>query len=172
MKTQSGVVEEERKLIETFSAYMKENGWNIEWNETQTEYLPAPIVNRYGKIPKEWLDFIKSVKCMISPDETMWFLCVEDFAIQNNKAFQWNEWELISLESAENNMEWKNKIERFWKNHLPIVMSVKDCYSYYAIDIKDGSIVYGEEPEFEECKIIAGSFTNFIEKILNRELLF
>lgn len=31
--------------------------------------------------------------------ETMWFLCTEDFATKSNEAFQWNEWERISLHS-------------------------------------------------------------------------
>lgn len=158
-------------MIDIFSNYMKANGWSIEKNETEVEYLPTPIVNRYRKIPKEWLNFIKNMKCMINFDQTTWFLCIDDFKMKNNKTFQWNEWELISLESAKNDKEWKNEIQGFWDNHLPIVMSVKNGYSYYAIAVEDGSIVYGEEPEFEECQMIATSFTHFMEKILYRELL-
>lgn len=157
-------------MIETFGIYMKENGWNVEWNETQSEYLPEIIANRYEKIPKQWLDFIRSIKRMISPDETTWFLCAENFVMQHDETFQWNEWESISLGSAENDMEWKSEIKRFWNNHLPIVMSVKSGYSYYAIAVKDGSIVYGEEPEFEECEIVAVSFMDFMKKFLNGEL--
>lgn len=157
-------------MIETFGTYMKENGWNIEWNEIKENDLPETIINRYRNIPKQWLEFISSIKCLVNADETMWFLCAEDFAAKNNEAFQWNEWELISLGSAGGDAEWQNEISQFWNNHLPIVMSLKGSYSYYAIAIKDGSIVYGSEPEFEECEIVADSFTDFIEKILKKEL--
>lgn len=157
-------------MIEDFGTYMKENGWNIEWNETQGEGLAETITKRYGKIPKQWLEFISNVKSMVSSDETKWFLCAEDFDIQDDKAFQWNEWELISLNAAEGDMKWQNEIKKFWDNHLPVVMSVKGYYSYYAISIKDGFIVHGSEPEFEECEIAATSFMDFMEKIMKGEL--
>jgi len=45
-------------------------------------------------------------------------------------------------------------------------MSVKDGYSYYAVSMKDGSIVHGSEPEFEECETAATSFEDFMRKIV------
>lgn len=157
-------------MISTFLTYMKVNGWDIELNEIQDSYLPEIIKNRYANISKPWLEFIKNVKHMVNSDETIWFLCREDFEIQGDKVFQWNEWELISLESAQGDAEWTNEINEFWNYHLPIVMSVKDGYSYYAISVKDGSIVQGSEPEFEECEMVALSFTDFMEKITKNEL--
>ena len=157
-------------MIKTFGNYMKENGWNIEWNEIKGNYLPETITNRYRNIPKQWLEFISSIKRLVSADETMWFLCAEDFTAKSNEAFQWNEWELISLGSAEGDAEWQNEISQFWDNHLPIVMSLRGSYSYYAIAIKDGSIVHGSEPEFEECEIVADSFMDFMGKIVKKEL--
>lgn len=157
-------------MVEVFAAYMKEKGWNIEWNEIQDKYLPEIIIKRYGNIPEQWLEFIRMIKRMINSDETTWFLCAEDFAVQSDEGFQWNEWEIIGLGSAEDDEEWKGKIKKFWNRHLPIVMSVKGFYSYYAIDIKDGSIVYGAEPEFEECETVAASFTDFMEKIVKNQI--
>ncbi|MDE5777525.1 MAG: SMI1/KNR4 family protein [Lachnospiraceae bacterium] len=157
-------------MIETFGVYMIENGWNIECNEGQGEYLPETIIKRYKNIPKQWREFIGGIKCMMSSDDTTWFLCAEDFVTQSDEAFQWNEWELLSLESVEDDTKWQNEIRKFWDNHLPIVMSVKGCYSYYAIAIKDGSIVHGSEPEFEECEIVAPSFMYFMEKIVKGEI--
>ncbi len=157
-------------MINTFMAYMKEHGWNIEVNEMQNVSLPEAITSRYTNIPKQWLEFAKNIKQMISADETMWFLCSEDFNMQEIGAFQWNEWELISLESAKGDTEWENEIKKFWDNHLPIVMSVKGGYSYYAISIKDGSVIHGAEPEFAECEAVASSFTDFMEKIVKNEL--
>ena len=150
--------------------HMKEQGWDIKLNKEQGKYLPEAITNRYTNIPKLWLEFIANVKYMVSPDETVWFLSAGDFDIQGDKAFQWNEWELISLESADGDIEWESEIKKFWSNHLPIVMSVKGGYSYYAISMQDGSIVQGCEPEFEECEFVAHSFAAFIERIAKNEL--
>jgi len=157
-------------MIKTFGTYMKEHGWQIEWQETRDEPLPAAITDRYRSIPKEWLDFLDRVRDLASPDDTVWFLCAKDFAAHNDVAFPWNEWERLSLESAEGDPDWQAEIRRFWNGHLPVVMSVKDGYSYYAIDMEDGSIVHGAEPEFEECETVAVSFSDFMEKIIKGEL--
>ena len=69
--------------------------------------------------------------------------------------------EVLSLKCAEGDAEWTNKITDFWNNHLPIFLSVKDGYAYYAISMKDGSIVQGTEPEFEECTPVTSSFADF-----------
>lgn len=156
-------------LIHTFLSYMKENGWKIEQNEQGSE-LPEAITNRYTNIPGLWLELAGKVKQMVSPDETIWFLCAGDYEIQGDTAFQWNEWERISLESAVGDTEWEERIKKFWDNHLPVVMSVKDGYSYYAISMKDGSVVHGTEPEFEECECVADSFADFMDKIMKNEL--
>ncbi len=160
-------------MVEGFVAYMKEKGWNIELREAQREYLPEIIIKRYGNVPKRWLEFIRSIKCMVSSDETAWFLCAEDFEVNVNsdEGFQWNEWEIIGLRSAEDDEKWEREIRKFWDVHLPIIMSVKGFYSYYAIDVRDGFIVYGAEPEFEECKTVAASFEDFMEKIVKNQLL-
>ncbi len=158
-------------MVNTVIAYLRDIGWDIELDEMQGNGIPAVLTNRYDHIPKEWLEFVRSVKHMVSPDETTWFLGTEDFDIQGDKAFQWNEWELISLESAGNDAEWKSNIEKFWDRHLPIVMSVKGGYSYYAVSMEDGSIVQGAAPEFELCKTVAPSFAVFIENILKNNVL-
>lgn len=157
-------------MINTFAKYMKENGWNVELYENQSTYLPATIATRYTNIPKQWLEFIETVKYMMNSDETMWFLCANDFDMQSDEAFQWNEWEKISLESAKGDKEWESEIKSFWDNHLPIIMSVKGHYSYYAVSMEDGSVVKGAEPEFEECEVVATSFIEFTEKIVKGKL--
>lgn len=157
-------------MIAAFLSCMKEKGWGIELYETKNNYLPEEISDRYKNIPAYWREFISTVKEMMSPDETEWFLCVDDFDWRVHKSWQWNEWELISLKSAEDDNEWKNSIIDFWNNHLPIFLSVKDGYAYYAISMKDGSIVWGSEPEFEECKLVAVSFHDFLEKLMTNKL--
>lgn len=161
---------EMQKRINDFVEYMKENGWNIELYETQPPCLPKAITDRYGSIPEQWLEFISEIEYMTNADETMWFLCAEDFNVQGDVAFQWNDWEYISLEGAKDDEEWQAEIKKFWDSHFPIIMSVRDGYSYYAISMENGSIVKGVEPEFEECWPVASSFVDFMEKIIKKQL--
>lgn len=157
-------------MIEKFLAYMKKCGWNIEIKEKQGFDLPDTVKNRYENIPGGWFEFITTVQNIVSCDETTWFLCEDDYDSKGDKAFRWNEWELISLESIEDDTEWENEVKEFWNKHLPILLSVKEGYSYYAIAMKDGSIVKGNEPEFEECELVADSFEDFMKKIMNHEV--
>lgn len=158
-------------MLEAFLTYMKEQGWNVELNERRETHLPKVIEERYTNIPQQWLDFISTVKSTINNDNTTWFLCKDDYDIQREDTFQWNEWEIVSLESAESDIKWENEIREFWNNHLPIIMSVKGGYSYYAISMKNGSIVQGSEPEFEECEVVADSFWELMKKITKNEIL-
>lgn len=59
------------------------------------------------------VDFISTVKSIINDDNTTQFLCKNDYDIQDEDAFQWNECELISHDSAEGNIEWENEIKEF-----------------------------------------------------------
>lgn len=157
--------------MEKFLSNMKEQGWMVALNEKRENRLPQAIEERYTNIPRRWLDFISTVKSLISGDETTWFLCKNNFDVQKEDSFRWNEWEIISLESAGNDIEWETEIKRFWNIHLPIIMSVKDGYSYYAISMENGSVVYGSGPEFEECEMVADSFEEFLSKIMKRRIL-
>ena len=74
---------------------------------------------------------------------------------RKNKAWQWNEWELLSLKAAENDAAWKDEIRKFWDGHSPVFLSLEGGYAYYVISIKEGSIVYGSEPELSRC-ILSG----------------
>jgi hypothetical protein len=50
-------------------------------------------------------------------------------------------------------------------------MSVEDEYKYLAINVNDGSIVEGYEPEFEEPNTVAKSFDDFLKKVISGKLL-
>ena len=60
---------------------------------------------------------------------------------------------------------WEAEIRRFWDRRLPIALSVGDGYAYYALSAEDGAVVYGREPEFEECAAVAASPAEFLEKL-------
>ncbi len=83
------------------------------------------------------------------------------------------EFEELSLEVAEGDDEWKEEIKRWWDKKLPIIISVRDGYSFFAIDLENdcGNIVKGEEPEFEETEIVASSFYEFLDMLINGEMI-
>ncbi len=156
--------------MNAFLTYLKGQGWKVEASEKTENRLPQAIKERYTNIPQSWLEFISTVKSAINNDGTKWFLCRNDFEIQSEGSFRWNEWEIISLESAEKDILWEAEIKQFWNSHLPIILSVKNGYAYYAISMENGSIVYGAEPEFEDCDIVASSFEEFMKKVINHEI--
>lgn len=154
--------------LERFLGYMRTQGWRAETGPNPP--LPQRITDRYRNLPKLWLQFIGQVRELSSPDETTWFLCAGDYDTRLDHAWRWDEWEQLSLQSAEGDEIWTAEIKAFWDDHLPIVMSVRGSYAYYAISMTDGSVVYGSEPEFEACQTIAGSFQDFLSKIKEGEI--
>jgi hypothetical protein len=153
-------------IIKEFEQWTVKNNWSIELADKQ-EVLPQEIINRYKNIPKEWLSFITGFHMIMNESEDMWFLTCDNF---REGEWSYNEFEIISLESAFDDEDWAKDIKEFWDNILPIVTSVGCGYEYYAIEISSGKIVQGFEPEFEEIEYVADSFTEFIEKIISGEI--
>lgn len=146
---------------------LSKNGWTVFRQNVHPCRLPECISRRYNNPPAEWVEFLNRICICVNPDETAWFLCIDDFNKQGDDTFRWNEFELMSLQAAidDDNAEWQNSIVKFWDNHLPIYLSVAGEYEYYAIRISDGFIVHGVEPEFEETTNVAPSFARFMEMI-------
>lgn len=146
---------------------LSKNGWTILRQSFYPYSLPECISSRYNNPPAEWMEFLNSICVCVNPDETVWFLCMNDFNRHGDDAFRWNEFEIISLQAAidENDAERQSAIVKFWDNHLPVCLSVAGEYEYYAIRMSDGVIVHGSEPEFEETTDVAPSFARFMEMI-------
>ena len=156
------------KKYSEFIKWAKEKNWGlIEKNESSLK-LNDEITLRYKGIPNEYIEFLKIVKQLISPSEKTWFLCEDEYNDNSDIAFKWNEFELLSLEVAIDDDEWKSEITSWWNKKLPIVMSVDDGYSFYAIDLSNnkGTIVKGDEPEFEEVEEVASNIEDFFELIM------
>ena len=162
-------------------------GWSIEKNSTNICNLPESVQKRYhipqemlsakGSVSREnvlaeYIEFLADTWACVNPDETVWMLCMEDFSQEIEHAFSWNEFEMLSLQAAVDakDEEWQKDIKAFWDNHLPICLSVRDGYSYYAIRIEDGHVVCGSSPEFEETTDIADSFYRFAEMVSGGEI--
>lgn len=84
--------------------------------------------------------------------------------------FRWNEYEMISLDAAKDDAEWMAAIRCYWDVHLPFFMAVDGDYEYFAFDLTDDTIAFGMGPEFEEPRIVARDFREFLGKIVSGEL--
>lgn len=111
--------------------------------------------------PRDVATWVSSFSSLVSPDEMVWFLSAQDYAGKSDGAFAWNEMELISRDAAMTH-EQEISVRQFWSHHLPVLLSVRDGYSYVAVRA-DGVVVYGEEPEFEEVEVVAPSFASFLD---------
>ena len=141
-------------LVTRVCAVLRRQGWTVSGEDAAPRQLPLCVSGRFHNPPAEWVEFLNCVRSCVSPEETTWFLCLDDFERQDEDSFRWNEWELISLQAAmdDQDTEWQDAIRAFWDNHLPICLSVKGGYGYYAIRLSDGAVVHGTEPAFEETR--------------------
>lgn len=158
--------------MEKLSNWLRTNDWHFEINEKIDFQSNIEALKEYKKLPKEFFDFLKIYKSILSKDELTWFLCLDEYNEKSEYAYKWNEFELISLEAASGDEDWETEIKNWWKNRLPIIMSVKDGYSFYAIDmLNNNCIVKGEEPEFEETTVVANSFNEFLTMLETGKLV-
>ena len=158
--------------INTFVYWAINNGWNVITENNGIEKLPKTITDRYN-IPKEYKTFLENIKICTNAEENIWFFCIADYLRDEENAFKWNEFELISLEAAnaDNDQKWIEEIKEFWDKHFPIIFNVKGEYEYYAINTKTKEIVNGYEPMFEESgEVVANNFEELLEKIMNKEI--
>lgn len=144
--------------------------WNIKTYKTalsESDCLPKEITERYKgyTIPQDFILFLSNVKSCMFHDESVWIITTEDYAGVAESEYRWNEFEMMDVESLERDkdVEGAAEIRKWWDRHLPICISVASGFSHYAIDLKDGSVVYGYEPDFEEVEHVASSFREFME---------
>ena len=156
-------------MLEQFIAWAREHGWQVETAQKSTYTLPEEVIGRYS-VPEEYRRFLSYVKTCVSPEDTKWFLCSDDYAPQPEDTFRWNEFEIISLGAAGGDTKWAATIKDFWDSHFPFFMSVDGDYEYCAFDLADSSIVKGYEPEFEETSTVARSFDEFLAKVISGEM--
>lgn len=140
----------------------------------QSSVLQPVFLERYPKLPSDYMDFLEKYSLVINVDETTWFTSVSDFNGEMLDCdFAWNEFELQSLAVFDGDVESQYSIREFWNNHLPIVLSVKGGYSFFALNVSKenfGKVYFGEEPEYEEVIFVADSFTEFFNLIRRKGL--
>ena len=126
--------------------------------------LPTNLLKRYKNLPSDYLTFLNQFEQISNQKDTSWFNAIEDFNGEADTDFEWNNFELQSLEALEDDKEECENVRNFWDNHIPILMSVTE-YEYLAICLacdKYGEIVHGVEPVFEETTKVCNSFEELI----------
>ena len=68
-KTLSNCGNSKSKECMEFVKQAKNNNWDIVYNEQGELKLNESILDRYKKIPNNYLDFLKTIKQAISPNE-------------------------------------------------------------------------------------------------------
>lgn len=129
-------------------ARLRSSGWSFEPGPRHVR-VPAALES----VPAGQTEWASSFSRLSSPDDTTWFLSLGDYTEPSDDAFAWNEFETMSRDAA-TNPEDEAAVTEFWTRHCPILLSVRDGYSYLAIR-DDGAIVHGGEPEFENATEVA-----------------
>ncbi|TRY30145.1 SMI1/KNR4 family protein [Aliiglaciecola sp. M165] len=147
-------------------------GWNILKGNSQE--IPAALTNRYPVLPEALQRFLTKYAMCENAQKTKWFVTCHVVSEESKDAFRWNEFELMSIESAEDDKDEIDRIKSFWDSHIPFFMSVEDGYEYYAVSVENatfGKIVHGVEADFEDATIVAKDIGQFIEKFRVLEII-
>jgi hypothetical protein len=124
--------------------------------------LPREVQKRYEWVPTDLQRFAESHVEICTEDERAWFVTEAQFAGRAASAFVWDEFERLSQTAARGDAALLTTIKAFWTAHFPLMLSVKSGYAYFALERGTMNVVVGEEPEFEECKVIAATFDDFL----------
>lgn len=142
--------------------------------DPSNESLNKKFRIRYPHLPDDYVYFLNTFSLLRNSSDTTWFNSISDFNGTNDESgFSWNEFEIQSLEALDGDAENQQLVKDFWNRHVPIILSVKNGYAYFAIHVSEenfGKIYYGREPEFEETELVSSDFISFIKTIHNNSL--
>ena len=150
--------------LDSFLTAARSSGWTVS-RRAEPRDMSAPIlVGRFGRIPVDYAFFLSHVTECVNEGQNAWFLTEADYKAQDvpENTFRWNEWELISLEACDGDVDLAKRVTDFWNAHLPIMSSVFSDYAYIAIRLSDGVVVYGYAPDFEEPSVVCQSLAEFL----------
>ena len=152
----------EQSLQEYLEA-LKSKGWRVElWQGATAPALDSSITERYPNIPADYLDFLQRVKSCVNEEETVWFLCLDDYNSTSDSGWAWNEMEKTDIEEADEKT--RARVVEFWDRHLPFMFSVGGEYAYLAFRVGEerfGSVVEAWE-DLTEVTERARSFEEFV----------
>ena len=140
---------------------------------TNTNKLSSTFLQRYNNLPTDYLEFLNEFQLITNKDDSAWFNSIEDFNGESDSEFNWNEFEIMSLEALDDDEETCEEIRSFWNIHIPIAIAVEEEYQYLCIDLSSenyGQIYYGSEPEFEDSvDFICDTFTQLLELLSSND---
>lgn len=140
-------------------ASLRSAGWLFAPAPSATGLAPAAL----GRAHSSVVSWVSSFSRLSSADEATWFLSADDYAGATTDEFAWNGFETISLDAASTGEE-RAAVTDFWAGHVPILLSVRGHYGYLAVR-RDGAVVHGEEPEFEQTRVVASDLNELLEVI-------
>lgn len=137
-----------------------EAGWKVDGAGTRP---PPTLLTRYRWLPSAVIAFLESFDSAVAPDETLWLLSGWDYSGESESAFAWNEFESLSLRSADDDPEWREEIVAFWDDHFPLALSVRSGFEHFSLQRDGRTVVHGSGPEFEETEPFAEGLDEFLE---------
>lgn len=166
-------IEETKKLKMNHGEFIDilvSKGWNVEKNHAEVDYTKNGIAEKIAKTSDEFKQFIRSFNVLSNQEDNSWFLSLQDYLKENNEeGFAWDEFEIQSLEAADNDEE-VSATKEFWHLHFPFMLSVKNGYAYFAIILEGadkGKIVIGNEPMYEETTVVAADLPQFFDLFIS-----
>ncbi|MDF2560159.1 MAG: hypothetical protein K0R99_1605 [Microbacterium sp.] len=150
------------ELFRRATGCLQEAGWTYEPPLSTEDGVPSAL----HTAPETVVRWVSSFSQLSNADETVWFLSRRDYSNGAEDAFAWNECEHLSIQAATTDDE-AVAVARFWKRHLPVLLSVRDGYEYLAVR-DDGAVVHGAEPEFEEAVVVFSQFEDLLRYIIAR----
>ena len=151
--------------LDVYLDVLRAAGWRVELTPGGGTTLNESFTLRHPRIPDGYRKFLDRVKSCANEDETVWFLCGDDYNGTSEFVWAWNEMEKISLEGAEGNQGNAGKVVEFWNRHLPFMYSVGGDYAYLAFRTTGeafGSVVDGYDIGLTEVTDVARSFEDFM----------
>lgn len=156
-----------------FLEWAKKNNWDVEVRaEGEVVELTSKIVERYGNLPEDWLQFFQKMENFSHEEGSCWFLTLEDYKHRDeDMMFSWNYIEQICEKIADGDEAAMGEVKKFWDTHFPILFDVSEVFRVYSIQLSDGCVVMCEEPLFLKGNTVATSFSDFLDKVKDGELL-
>ena len=156
----------------------KKNNWNIILAKDSINDLSDNNLLKKYNISDSYKIFLENVRMCINEEETIWFLCINDYLEDSRSSFIWDEYKDFAFKYSYDEEE-KEEIEYYFNTIVPIFFEtegrnvISGNFNYFGINIETDEIVAGSGLEFtvfEDLKIIADNFEMFLDKIVNVEI--
>lgn len=131
-----------------FAARLGGHGWQVV-RADEPRSLPVVVAERYPKLSADHAALIRGLVTCASPTGRCRLVVGEAFEARP-PAFRWNEPELMSLEAAQDDAEWRASIVRFWNGHVPLAMDATSDHDTWLLRRSDGAVLHAFGPDWEE----------------------